>query len=178
MELLECFERNGLPPSGTGVDAEVDIEVLKTVPEAFAIDSEEHANWLVQKVTAARQYAERVKKWAEQELRRAEREEETLMFLFGRQIETWAKSEIGNQNGRRKSLALPAGTLGYRKLAAKLVIDDEELVLEWAKKNCEVAIVITERLSKSVLDEFFKKTGAIPDQGAHIDPEIERFYIK
>ena len=42
-------------PSAPG-DADVDLEVLKSVPKAFAIDCEEHANWLVRKIVAARQY--------------------------------------------------------------------------------------------------------------------------
>src|SRR5215210_14168 len=82
-----------LPPAGPG-DAEVDLEVLRTIPKAFAIDSGSAANWLVRKIISARLYCQRVKEWAEQEQRRAAREEETLMFLFGRQIEGWAKAEI------------------------------------------------------------------------------------
>src|SRR4051794_29700288 len=84
--------------SGSESDADVDLEVLKTVPKQFRIDDEQSANWLVRKVIAAREYGERVKAWAEQERRRAEREERTLMFLFGRQIEVWAKCEIEKLN--------------------------------------------------------------------------------
>jgi len=109
-------------------DAEVDIEVLSGVPKAFAIDCEDHANWLVKKIVSARSYADHVKKWAEQEQRRAEREEHTLMFLFGRQLEMWARDQIALLH-KRKSLALPAGTVGFRTIAAKLVIDDEKRVL-------------------------------------------------
>ena len=43
-----------------------------------------------------------------------EREEKTLMFLFGRQIEDWAKAEIEKLRGRRKSINLPGGTVGFR----------------------------------------------------------------
>ena len=50
------------------------------------------------------------------------------MFLFGRQLEHWAKDAIVKLNGKRKSLALPAGTVGFRGVAAKMVIDDQKEV--------------------------------------------------
>jgi hypothetical protein len=158
-------------------DAEVDIEVLSSVPKEFCIDSEERANWLVRKIVAARDYSERVKTWCEQEQRRAIREEQTLMFLFGRQIEAWARDEIVELH-KRKSLALPAGCVGFRTVASKLVIHDERLVLGWAKQACPQVIVIVEKLSKAALDHYVEKTGDVPDSGIHIEPEAERFYIK
>jgi hypothetical protein len=170
-------ERPSLPEAAPG-DAEVDLEVLKSVPKQFAIVDENTANWLVRKIVAARGYAASVKEWAEREQRRAAREEQTLTFLFGRQIECWAQGAVGKLNGRRKSIALPAGCVGFRKIAAKLVIDDEPTVLTWAKANCPDAIIVVERLSKSILDDLVEKTGVIPDDGAHIEPESERFYIR
>jgi hypothetical protein len=165
------------PPIASPIDAEVDVEVLRMVPKHFCIDDEASANWLVRKITSARAYAERVKAFADQELRRAEREERTLLFLFGRQIEMWAKSQIDKLHNR-KSLSLPAGEVGYRTIAPKLVIDDENVVIAWAKNNCQQAVVITEKLSKSELNEYVKTTGSVPDAGAHVDPQTERFYIK
>ena len=164
-------------PTSTALDFEVDLEVLNVVPKQFVIDCEQHANWLVRKVVSARDYACRVKFFSEQEQRRAAREEQTLMFLFGRQIEAWAKAEIEKLH-KRKSLALPAGCVGFRTVAAKLVIDDEQAVMVWAKQNCPKAIVVVERLSKSLIDEYVKESGEVPESGVHIEPEAERFYIK
>lgn len=166
------------PPVITPADAEVDIEVLKSVPKQFAIDCEEHANWLVKKVVSARAYAERVKVWAEQELRRAQREEMTLLFLFGRQIEAWAKTEIEQFNGRRKSLNLPAGIIGFRTITPSLQVDDEQVVLIWAKENYPTAVVVVEKLSRAELTTVFEKTGEVPDTGAHVDPGGEKFFIR
>jgi phage host-nuclease inhibitor protein Gam len=160
------------------VDAEVDIEVLKLVPKQFAIVDEKTANWLVKKIISARQYAQRVKDWAEQEQRRAEREEMTLLFLFGRQIENWAKEEITLLNGKRKSLGLPAGTVGFRTIAPKLVIDDENVVLKWAKENLPAAVAVVEKLSKSAINDYAEQTGVVPDDGIHMEPAAERFFIK
>lgn len=166
------------PPITSGLDAEVDLEVLKSVPKQFAVTDEKTANWLIRKVVAAREYAEHVKQWAEQETRRAEREEHTLFFLFGRQIEHWVRSEIEKLKGKRKSLALPAGQTGFRTVAAKLVIDDENVVLSWAKEHLPTAVVTVERLSKTVINDYTAQTGVIPDGGVHVEPAAEKFFIR
>ena len=159
-------------------DAEVDLEVMKSVPKAFCIDSEDRANWLVRKIVAARDYSERVKAWCEQEQRRAAREEQTLLFLFGRQIERWARSEVAKLRGMRKSLRLPAGSVGFRSVGPRLVVDDERAVLQWAKVHLPDAVVVTEKLSKSVINEHAEKLGVIPDEGIHMEPASEKFFIK
>src|SRR5579862_4239911 len=91
------------PPLDHPADAEVDLEVLKLVPKRFEVCDEGSANWLVRRIISSRHYEERVKAWAEQERRRAQREETVLLFLFGRQLERWSKSAIESLGGRRKS---------------------------------------------------------------------------
>jgi phage host-nuclease inhibitor protein Gam len=158
-------------------DAEVDIEVLKTVPKAFCIEDEKSANWLVRKIMNARAYASRVKEWAEQEQRRAEREEKTLLYLFGRQIEDWARVEIEKLKGKRKSLNLPAGVVGFRQIKPCLQVDDEAAVIRWASENLPAAVTVIERLSRSELKQYFEKTGETPVEGVHVEPGGDRFYI-
>jgi hypothetical protein len=167
-----------VPPVTAPVDAEVDVEVLKAVPKQFCIEDEKTANWLVRRIVAARQYGEHIKEYAEQERRRAEREEAVLTYLFGKQLERWVKATIEKNGGRRKSICLPAATLAFRKVNAALQVDDEEAVLVWAKSNCPAAVVLTERLSRSELKAHFEQTGEMPDRGAHIEPEQDRFSIR
>ena len=66
------------------------MEILKVIPKAFEIDCESAANWLVRRIVSAREYAVHVKDYAERERRRSEREEMTLMYLYGRQLERWS----------------------------------------------------------------------------------------
>jgi hypothetical protein len=160
------------------IDSDVDAELAHVIPPQFAIVDENSANWLVKKIVGARQYALRVKEWSEKEQRRAEREEHALLFMFGRQLEGWTKDEVAKLRGRRKSLNLPAGQIGFRRVNAKLVIDDDKRVLAWAKLNCPQAVVVVEKLGKSALDSFFSETGVIPIDGARLDPEEERFFIR
>lgn len=157
---------------------EMDVEVLSSVPKQFAVEDDKSANWLVRKIVCARQYARQVKEWADLEIRRADREEQTLMFLFGRQLEHWSREEIAKFGGKRKSLNLPAGTLGFRSVPAKLVIDDEARVLSWAKSNLPEAIVVVERLAKPAINAYSEQTGVIPDEGVHVEPATERFFVR
>jgi len=161
-------------------DAEVDIEVTKAVPQAFEINSEATANWLVRKIVSARQYAARVREWAEQEQRRAAREERTLMFLFGMKFVRWAKGEVERLGGRKKSLAMPAGQIGFTKFSAALQVDDEHAVLAWARSSCPSAVVVrtSTTLSKTELKVHFERTGEVPPDGAHVQPAGERFYVR
>lgn len=159
-------------------DADLDLEVLKGIPKGFVIDSEEKANWLVRKVGEARKYSEHVKEWADRELRRAAREEQMLMFLFGRQIESWTRDEIDKLRGRRKSLNLPAGSVGFRSTPPRIVVDDETQVLLWAKRFLPTAVIVVEKLAKSILNDHCGTTGEIPEVGVHVESAGEKFYIK
>lgn len=162
----------------SSLGADIDLEILRAVPQGFSVDCQDHANWVVRKISEARAYAERVKQWADREAARAAREEETLLFLFGRQLEAWTEQQIEQLGGKRKSVPLPAGTVGFRSTQSKIVIDDEGLVLSWAKANCTQAVTVVERLSKSVFNEFVEKTGEVPDSGVHVEPAAERFFVK
>ncbi len=167
-----------MPPISSPGDAETDLEVLRSVPKQFAISDEKAANWLVRKVIASREYAARAKAWADLEIKRAEREEHCLLFLYGRQLESWTKDEIARRGGKRKSIAMPAGVASFRSVNPSLQIDDEQAVLVWAKGNLPDAIIITEKLSRSILADHFKATGEIPSTGAHVDKGGERFSIR
>ena len=166
-----------IPVATSSLDAEVDVEVLRSVPKQFSVEDEKSANWLVKKIVAAREYADRVKEWAAQEVRRAEREESTLSFLYLRQLEGWARGEVEKLGGRRKSLALPAGTVGFRFVGPALRVDDEMVVLGWAKHHCPPAIKVVESLSRAALKQHFESTGDLPD-GAHVEPASEKFFVR
>lgn len=155
-----------------------DVDERKPLTPHFVIDSEERANWLVRKIVECRAYGIRAREFAEREQRRAAREEKRLLWRFGRQLEAWAAGEIAKTGGRLKSVALPAGTLSYRRLGPRLIVDDEVAVLNWAREHCPEAVVTTERVSRTALAEMMRATGVMPDEGAHVEPATERFHIK
>ena len=163
------------PPQFQEADSNGDIQ--SNVPESFCVKDEATANWVVRKITEARAYAQHVKQWAEKEICRAEHEEEFFMARFESELSKWATKEIGKFKGKRKSLNLPAGSVGFRSCAPKLVIDDEVAVLSWARKSCPAAIATVEHVSKSEVKEHLEQTGEVPD-GAHVEPASERFYVR
>ena len=100
------------------------------------------------------------------------------MFLFGTALARWAEAKIKRLGGKRKSISLPAGGVGFRHSKPLLVVDDDQQVIVWAKAHCPAAIILTERLSKAALNEHLVTTGEMPVHGAHIEPEREHFYIR
>ena len=153
-------------------------EVLPEVPEAFSIHDDGTANWLVKKINECRAYAQRCGEWAERERRRASREEEFFWFRYGAQLRDYVQRRIADQGARRKSLSLPAGVAGFRKEAAKIVVDDEAAVLLWAKEHQPALVTVIEKLSKSALNAHVETTGELPEAGVHVEPEHEKFFVK
>ena len=157
---------------------ESDNQIVETEPALFEINSPERANWLVRKIVECRAYGARARDFAEREQRRAVREEQRLLWRFGRQLEMWAAGEIAKFGGRRRSVSLPAGTLSYRRVGPRVVVDDAAAVLKWAREHCPEVVIKTERVSTAALAELMKATGVVPPEGAHIEPETDRFHIR
>lgn len=146
------------------------------VDDGFHVTDGQTANWVVRKIGEARQYAERVQVWAEAEFRRAKREEESLLFRFGQELEQWTRSRLAAERGR-KSVALPAGRVGFRAERPRLVVQNENLVLTWCKNNLTHAVVVSEKLSKRRVIEHVEQTGDCPEGMAFLAGG-DRFFVK
>jgi phage host-nuclease inhibitor protein Gam len=131
----------------------------------------------VRKVVEADAYIGRVKSQADREIRRTQRERDFLLKRYGPQLERWTESELQKHKGRRKSVLLLAGTVGFRQISAKLVVDNATAVLKWAKRACGNAVVVVEKVSKTALNEHLASTGEIPT-GAHLEPATKKFFVK
>ncbi len=154
-----------------------DAAVVVDVDEAFHIRDEGSANWAVRKILECRAYRERVARWAQTETIRAERQEAFLMHRFGSELEAWAREQIGKQHGRRRSVSLPAGVVGFRREPTKLLVVNEQDLVGWCRTHLPAAIKVTESLLKSEIQAHFKDTGECP-AGAEIGGGAERFYMK
>ena len=100
------------------------------------------------------------------------------MLRFGDELMAWASQQIAQRGDKRKSIHLPAGLIAFRKQGAKVVIDDEAVVIAWAKQRQLPLVRVSEELIKEALNQHIEKTGEIPDHGLHIEPEQEKFYVK
>ncbi|HZK82445.1 MAG TPA: host-nuclease inhibitor Gam family protein [Humisphaera sp.] len=148
------------------------------VPEGFHVHDEASANWVVRKITEARAYARNVAEFAAREKNRAQREEAFFMFRYGAELLDYARRKIAAQGGRRKSVNLPAGVVGFRHEGPKLLVDDEAAVIAWAKQHNPELVKTIENLSKSALNQHMEETGEVPDVGIRIEPAGEKFYIR
>jgi hypothetical protein len=144
-------------------------------PDTFVVDDAISANWLVRKIVEARAYAKHVKQWAEGELRRAQREEQFFLERYGQQLEAWARQQIAN--GRRKSVKLPAGTMGFRSNPPRLDVLDDKKLIEWCRSSLPTALKIETHILKQHIKDHFTITGEIPD-GATITGGGQRFYVR
>lgn len=166
---------------------ESDGNIEREIPHEFKVRDEGSANWLVRKVVDARSYAKRVQTWAALEIRRSENDEHFLMHRYGAQLEAWAREQLGAGGNRRRSIALPGGTVGFRSIAMRLSIVDETLLMgwcavnlpntvvaevsavgceaarlrEWVRQNCPSA-AITMGVVKSLVDDHFRQSGECP----------------
>jgi hypothetical protein len=158
-------------------DVPTDGELEALAPKRFEVTDRSSADWLVRKVVEADAHIRRVKEQSVREIARTQRERDFLLLRFGPQLERWAKAELQKHKGRRKSVLLLSGTVGFRTLAEKLVVDDELRLLAWAKRHCRKAVAVIERVSKTALNQHVESSGELPD-GAHLEPAKEKFYIK
>ena len=132
------------------------------VPEQFAVRDNSSANWVIRKILESRAYAKRCAEWCEQEQARARRTEEFFLVHYQQQLIDFARQQLREENGRRKSVNLPAGRIGFRAEPAKLIVDDEATVIAWAKQNKPALVQTIERLSKIALNQHVETTGEIP----------------
>lgn len=66
-----------------GSEGEDDQDVPQSPRPEFSIRDAASASWLVRRINEARSYKERVKLWAEREIRRADRDEQYLAMRYG-----------------------------------------------------------------------------------------------
>ena len=127
MELIERSDPHEALAMHEAAEGEQDGEDQQSAAQ-FTVDSAEKANWVVRKIVASRAYRERVKQWAADETARSEKEEERLFYLFGRQLEAWARGEIDQLDERADVYSL--GTVLH------FLLKDQPKVSKAAKAIC------------------------------------------
>lgn len=140
---------------------------------AFTPDTADKADWLLGKIADARARAARVRENAEKIARAHDAEADGLEFRFGPALQAFTQKELAG--GRRKSLRLLNGVLGYRTRPAAVSFTNPVAALEYARQNVPAAVV--ESLDKKALSAALLDTGEAVD-GAFCQPEEETLYIK
>jgi hypothetical protein len=155
-----------------------DLQIALPEPaDRFHIDSDEKANWLVKKIVGTYVIEERAQQWSEKEKRRACREREFFLHRFGAELEAWLQQKLQEENGRRKSVAPPAGLVGYRTEPSRLQVIDEAKLLDWCRRVLPDAVKVSETVLRSAVADHVRTTGECPD-GAELAGGGQRFYVK
>jgi hypothetical protein len=147
------------------------------VDEEFHVRDQESANWVLKKIIAEREYRARCVAWFKAETRRSERREQFLVRRFEVELKEWTRQQITSKYGKRHSIHLPAGVLGFRTAPAKLVVADEPKLLAWCRQHLPTAVKVVERILKTEVGAYVKESGEIPD-GAELADGGDKFFIK
>lgn len=153
-----------------------------TEAPSFCIDSREKADWLLKKLAAIEAEEKLIAEQAQTMLEQLRSDRESLLGRFGAELESWAKGET--LTGRRKSITLFHGTVGFRTVPARLVIESQEDALQTARILAPETITevpAQEKLDTKALTEkaraALEKTGEVWP-GLKLTETEERFTIK
>lgn len=139
-------------------------------PEGFYPDTADKVDWVLSKIADARARAARIRENAELMAKEADRQAEGLLWQFGPALQDFARREL---TGKKKSIRLYHGVLGYRTKTASLTITNEPEARAWAEANCPTAL----RVDSRALAARLMETGEVID-GAQLVPAEEVFYVK
>ncbi len=93
----------------------------------FCIDSEDRANWVLQRMANVEAEKSRIKAQAAAILKQLETDRQGLEGRFGSELERWFREEVERRGGRRKSVMLLQGTGAFRTVPGGLRVCDAGL---------------------------------------------------
>lgn len=156
--------------TGSEAEAPVPADAPKDAP--WVPDTAEKVDWVVGKIADYHARAARIRENAEIMARQEERQAEGLEWHYGPALQAFLREQLAG--GKKKSLRLFHGVLGYRTKPAGVMVGDEGAAIDWAKDNVPGAVV--ERLDKKTLAKALLSTGEAVDF-ATFQPAEEVFFI-
>jgi len=156
-----------------------DIIHPEEIREGFTVDSADKADWAISKAVSAQaeidklndlhdEYVARIALWYQSAIK----EHKSTIEYMESLVKPWLQAEL--VDSKKRSISLPSGVAGLRKLQPKLEVIDEKLALESCRASHPEAI--KESLRKSALNDILK-AGELVD-GCTVSPADNAFYIK
>lgn len=167
-DLLDAID--SMEAEEAGIDAEAS--------DAFVIDTTQQANYAVRKVKEIRQQMEEIQATAKKELedhaaKVKEWEARQMLSLeyseqyFASRLESYARQHI-DPNGKKKSLSLINGSIGFRKQPDSYDYTDEKALLAKLKEKYPDLVENKPTIKKAEL----KKTATVKDGALYINGEL------
>lgn len=131
----------------------------------FVIDSEERAEWYLRKLANLDAETDRIKANTAKRLQEIATDREGLVQRFGDQLTGWAKGEA--ERRRRKTVTLQNGSIAFRAVPSRLVIENDADAMQTAKLVCPDAVTVEtiEKLDRAALiaraTETLQETGEL-----------------
>lgn len=156
--------------------------------EAWQITTLGGADWTISRLIDLRREAERADELEREAIERVktradrlrERAERGRRFFEGK-LRSWAEAHRDELlgGGKKKSISLLAGSVGWRKSGGGLRMVDEAKALEWARSQPVEAdaLRIKESVNVAAVKKAFKATGEVPS-GFDVEPEVESFSVR
>ncbi len=150
-----------------------------TDPDAFCIDSDRAANWLLRKLGNIEAEKARVQAQAAAIIKALDADAERLQHLYGAQLEYYCRERIAQ--GRGKTVRFLQGTCSLRAVPAAVRVADMGAALHYASENLPEVVRITRTLDgRAYADRAqkeLKASGALLP-GVEICPARESFSVK
>jgi phage host-nuclease inhibitor protein Gam len=159
-------------------------EVQKEIATDFAVTDLQSADWCLRKVESAERniqrrrdfvtaYRAKLDAWLEKANAADFRTTERMAEL----LRPWAEKEIAI-DGKRKSVSLPTGTVGFRESPDSIEVEDERAAIENLENDgASYLIRIKKEIDKRGLMAAIKAGCPLPT-GCNIKVGERRFYIK
>jgi len=149
------------------------------IDDRFVVDSMDKADWAIGKAVSSMEdiatlqktrteYIDRIELWFASAVKPLEAKIEFMTGL----VQPWAETEIGD--GKKRSIALPSGVAGMRKLQPKIEVLDVDKALDECRESRPECI--KESLKISALNTAMKAGELVA--GCTITPGGQKFYIK
>lgn len=149
-----------------------DLALLPPEPPEPPI-GEAEAVYLLDQVLTARQRLERIKESCAAMIRAAEADvadaERALPAL-----ELWAKA---NPPAKGKTIRLPVGQMGWRKVPGGPRVVDDATALAWAREALPAAVRVEESVDRHTIRAYVEQTGELPPGVERVADE-ERFSVR
>ena len=157
------------------------IQPAESDRKEFHITDRQSAEWLLRKLGNLRAERARIVAQSEALLRQLDADRDSLLHLYGGELEAWAREELQRRGGRRKTLHTLQGSLRFRNVPARLSITDERAAIDRAQQEGLPDSLYTQwRLDRDAYlrhaTAHWEETGEYLD-GVESHPERETFLI-
>lgn len=151
--------------------------------QGFVVDTQEKAEWALSKIARSEHrlqelaaLAEAAKARIDARLAEITKGDRATVARLGDMIRPWASVEVA-KNGKRKSVQLLNGTVGFRQSPASLVVTDEAAAVAWLEEHGGDFIRVKKEVKKGELKKAIEANGELPD-GVELHAGEVRFYVE